>query len=78
MGSFFIILSFHYLKLNDFEFLLNIEFENLENNEEQKDALFTLIMAYIIFAIIGFIVQINFFLPEKKKKELNIELDFKN
>jgi len=79
LGSSFIILSFHYFKFTDFDFLFELEFNKYRDIQNLEPQYINFLVIFFLTSMLGAFIQIQLFLNKSKKKEdMNIELNFKS
>lgn len=78
LGSSFVILSFHYFKLTDFDFLFELEFSRFKDIQNLESQYINFLVVFFMMSALGAFIQVYFFVNKKKKQEIDIELNFKN
>lgn len=78
LGSSFIILSFHYYRISELDFLFTLEFNKFKDYQHLEKSYINFLVIFGLFTLIGAFCQIYFFLNKKKKEDMNIELNFRN
>lgn len=77
LGSSFVILSFHYFHLTEFDFLFEMKFTRFKDYTNLETQYINFLVIFVLFVLTGSFLQTFFFL-NRNKREIDIELNFKN